>query len=175
MKIGLISDTHIARSGEIIPPQVETAFNNVDMILHAGDIWIPSALDELETIAPVIAAWGDDDMEHDLGEDPRMSSDRVLQIDGLTFWLVHEKPPYGHIVPRENKVFSRTPETDHVIPDIVVYGHTHKSRIEHYKGVMIVNPGSPTWPNNFPELGTVAILTLESGNHHVEIIDLKQI
>ena len=175
MKIGLISDTHIAKPHESIPPQVKTAFNGVDLILHAGDIWIPSALDELEVIAPVTAVWGDDDFDHDLGDDPRMSKERVFEIEDHTIWLVHEKPPYGHIVPRENRVFSRKPDNNHRVPDIVVYGHTHKSMLEKYKGVLIINPGSPTWPNNFPELGTVAILTLNSGDPEIEFIDLKQV
>ena len=72
MLIGLLSDTHIAFPSQPLPPQVLEAFRGVDLILHMGDVWIPSVLDELESIAPVIAAWGDDDMEADLGGDSRM-------------------------------------------------------------------------------------------------------
>jgi len=39
--IGLLSDTHIALPSEALPPQVKGAFSGVDLILHAGDIWIP--------------------------------------------------------------------------------------------------------------------------------------
>jgi len=56
--IGLISDTHIDYPSASLPPQVKEAFQGVDLILHAGDIWIPSVLDDLETVAPVMAAWG---------------------------------------------------------------------------------------------------------------------
>lgn len=173
MKIGLISDTHIATLEESIPQQIKTAFQGVDLILHAGDVWIPSVLDELETIAPVIAAWGDDDLENDLGNDPRMTKDMTLHIDGFTIWLLHVKPAYGIIVPRENRVFSRQPEITREIPDVVVYGHTHKVLVEKHKGTLIINPGSPNWPNHVPDLGTVAILTLESGKAEACIVPLE--
>jgi putative phosphoesterase len=173
MLIGLISDTHLANPGEELPGQIETAFEGVELILHAGDIWVPSALDQLESIAPVIAAWGDDDMEKDLGDDSRMLNERAVYIDGVTLWLVHEKPAFGTIVPRENRIFSRKVEPDREIPDAVIYGHTHKALIEKHKGVLVMNPGSPTWPNNFPELGTVGLLSINSGKVDARIIQLE--
>ncbi len=172
--IGLISDTHIATPDEKLPPQIAAAFDGVDLILHAGDIWVPSVLDELEAIAPVKAAWGDDDIEADLGGDDRMISDRVLSLGGITLWLTHIKPPYGYIVPRENRFASR-----HIIeelpdpPDVVVSGHTHSARIEDYKGVLLVNPGSATWPEYLPKLGTVALLTIDSGEVEARIVRLE--
>jgi putative phosphoesterase len=173
MLIGLISDTHIARPEENLPPQIAEVFKGVDLILHAGDIWIPSALDELEAVAPVTAAWGDDDFETDLGADPRMTGERTLYLDGITLWLMHEKPAYGHIVPRENRILSRPPDNPREIPDVVVYGHTHRALIERHKGVLIINPGSPTWPENFPRLGTVGLLTIESGKAEARIVSLE--
>jgi len=173
MLIGLISDTHLANPEEELPVQIEKAFEGVELILHAGDIWVPSALDQLETIAPVIAAWGDDDMEKDLGDDSRMLNERVVYIDGVALWLMHEKPAFGTIVPRENRIFSRNTEPEREIPDAVIYGHTHKALIEKYKGVLVINPGSPTWPNNFPELGTVGLLSIDSGKVDARIIQLE--
>src|SRR4030042_462407 len=172
MLIGLISDTHLAKPEEKLPSQIETAFKDVELILHAGDIWVPSALDQLGSIAPVMAAWGDDDMESDLGNDPRMVNERTIHIDGVTLWLMHEKPAFGTIVPRENRIFSRNKESEQEIPDAVIYGHTHRALIEKHKGVLVINPGSPTWPNNFPELGTVGLLSIDSGKIDVRIIQL---
>jgi putative phosphoesterase len=173
LKIGLISDTHIARPEESLPDEVKAIFRGVELILHAGDVWIPSVLDELEAIAPVTAAWGDDDITQDLGDDSRMTSEKVHSINGITLWLMHEKPAYGHIVPRENRIFARDPREKWDVPDVVVYGHTHKARIEYHQGVLIVNPGSPTWPNNVPEPGTVGILTIESGKVEAQILSLR--
>ncbi len=172
MLIGLISDTHLAKPEEELPFQIETAFKGVELILHAGDIWVPSALDQLESIAPVMAAWGDDDMESDLGGDPRMLNERTINIGGVNLWLVHEKPAFGAIVPRVNRIFSRNMEPEWEVPQAVIYGHTHKTLVENYKGVLVVNPGSPTWPNNFPELGTVGLLSIDSGKVDASIIQL---
>ena len=61
MKIGLISDTHIREPSERLHEKVREVFQGVDLILHAGDIYNPSVLDELERMAPVLAAAGDDD------------------------------------------------------------------------------------------------------------------
>ncbi len=171
--IGLLSDTHIAFPSETLPSQIRGAFTGVDLILHAGDIWIPSVLDELETIAPVMAAWGDDDMPADVGSDSRMMKGHSLLFDGVTLWLAHIKPRYGLLYPKEERYYpklnSEDPEDP---PDVVVFGHTHFATIEHYKDVLLVNPGSPTVPNYVPKLGTVALLTINSGEVEARIVPL---
>ena len=174
MLIGLISDTHIATPDEKLPVQIKTAFDGVDLILHAGDICVPSVLDELEEIAPVKAAWGDDDIEADLSGDGRMMKERTLVLAGKTLWLSHIKPPYGLIVPRENRFASRH-ITEKVAdpPDVVVFGLIHTPVIEHYQGVLLVNPGSATWPEYLPALGTVALLTIGSGGVEARIVQLE--
>lgn len=173
MLIGLISDTHIASLNEKLPLQVRTAFSGVDLILHAGDIWVPSVLDELESIAPVKAAWGDDDMEADLGGDSRMLKENSLSLDGFIVWVMHIKPPYGLISPRDGHFTSKAGGNNRGFPNLVVYGHTHSSSIERYKGVLLVNPGSATWPNYLPQLGTVALLNIKSTEIEARIVPLN--
>ena len=168
MLIGLISDTHIAFPYQILPHQVADAFRGVDLILHAGDIWIPSVLDELEVVAPVKAAWGDDDMEADLGDDTRMMKEDTLFLDGVTLRMTHVKPSYSLITPKEE---SSSSTEDH--PDVIVFGHTHFATIEHYKGVLLVNPGSATVPSYLPKLGNVALLSINSGKVTARILQLE--
>ena len=55
MRIGIISDTHNPNVGPEPPPEVLVAFRGVEAILHAGDIYVSSCLDWLESIAPVYA------------------------------------------------------------------------------------------------------------------------
>ncbi len=169
--IGLISDTHIGVPSETLPPQVKDALSSVDLILHAGDIWIPSVLDELESIAPVMAAWGDDDMEADIGDDCRMMKGHSLLLEGVTLWLTHIKPLYTLINPK-GEVFSPGPNPEDP-PDVVVFGHTHSAAIEHYKDVLLVSPGSATFPNYISKLGTVALLTISSGEVEARIVQLE--
>ena len=50
MKIGVISDTHIPERFEHIPEVVLEAFEQVDMVMHAGDLVSLAVLDELKSV-----------------------------------------------------------------------------------------------------------------------------
>jgi len=182
MLIGLLSDTHIAFRSQILPPQIKDVFRGVDLILHMGDVWIPDVLDELETIAPVLAARGDDDMDEDFGTDSRMEKRQVLHFDGVTLWAMHIKPRYGLIVPGSQPnsyggLFQRGQSTaqdePEDPPDVVLFGHSHFAEVENYKGVLLVNPGSPTMPSYIPKLGTVGLLSVSDGTAEARLIKLE--
>ena len=180
MLIGLLSDTHINWPDQPLPSDlIKKAFRGVDLILHAGDIWIPWVLDELETVAPVLAAQGDDDMEEDIGGDKRIAQKQTLSFEGVNLWVIHVKPRYGLINPNHAasyySTFNRNPLPQEPVdpPDVVVFGHSHYAEIENFKGTILVNPGSPTLPQYVPKLGTVGLLTLESGKAQVRIVPLE--
>jgi hypothetical protein len=168
MLIGLVSDTHVripgTRAGlstltaEVLPPQIMQVFQGVDLILHAGDIYTLPVLDELETVAPVLAAEGDDD-PFEVVNDPRIKHEQYITVDGITIWLSH----YGKWP--ENSLLKP--------PDVIVFGHSHRSIIENDDGILRVNPGSPTFPQYQFTLGTVGLLTIRSGKVEAEIIQLK--
>ena len=89
MKVGLISDTHNPSVGKIPPPEVAIAFQGVDAILHAGDIYVPACLDWLEAIAPVYAVELGADAH--FKEDPRVvDKRRVVHLEGHTIGLTHD-------------------------------------------------------------------------------------
>src|SRR4030042_7066215 len=92
MHIGLISDTHIPYDIRELPTQVKEVFRGVDLILHAGDIYLSSVLDELEEIAPVLAARGDDDLPSVNG---RVKEKHVLNFEGFSLWLIHSFPYFS--------------------------------------------------------------------------------
>src|SRR5579863_1376764 len=56
-RIGVISDTHIPEY-KALPEVVWTHFAGVELIIHAGDLSRLSVINELETIAPVVAVQG---------------------------------------------------------------------------------------------------------------------
>ena len=169
MRIGLLSDTHIPEAEKELPPQVMEAFRDVDLILHAGDIYITSVLDELENIAPVLAARGDDDYGNVLN-DKRVKSKHVLKLEGLTLWLIHEKRDFDMFTYQLSKNYQEQDKQD--LPDIVVFGHYHRTFLQHDRGVLLVNPGSPTFLNYRRGLGTVAILNIKSGEADAHIVQL---
>lgn len=170
MHIGLLSDTHIREAAQRLPPQVAEAFQGVDLILHAGDICVPSVLDELEHAAPVLAASGDDDYGAIL-TDSRVKPKHVLQFEGQTLWLVHDSSYYRSFKSRQAS--NPVGQTDLGVPDIVVFGHLHYSVAERHSGILFVNPGSPmSVSSHSARLGTVAILHIDSGKAQVDTLQL---
>ena len=158
MLIGLLSDTHIPDAVLSLPPQLKDVFRDVDLILHAGDIFVVDVLDELSSIAPVLAARGDSDYL-EIRQDKRVKERHILTIDGVTIWLCHD----GQL-PAD--------ETEN-LPDVIISGHTHWATVKNREGVLQVNPGSPTYPVYKCELGTVALLRVSAGKADAEIIQLK--
>ncbi len=164
VRIGLISDTHIPDHAKALPEQLKQVFRGVDLILHAGDIYIPSVLDELECLAPVLAAEGDDD-DWETTRDERVKEKQILTIDDVTIWLIHERP-----WPWPPFVLSKQVERR---PDVIVVGHTHSATLEKKGDVLLVNPGSATFPHYRHELGTVALLTINSSKAEAHIVQLQ--
>ncbi len=168
MLIGLVSDTHVrtrgsrASLGQLtaseLPPQVTEALRGVDLILHCGDIYTLPILDELETVAPVLVSEGDDD-PFEIVNDKRAKHEHFITVEAMTIWLSH----YG-LWPENSQ---KKP------PDIIVYGHSHRSAVENHNNTLRVNPGSPTFPRYQHTLGTVALLNIKSGKAEVEIVQLK--
>ncbi len=159
MLIGLISDTHIPDHVKELPQQLKQVFHGVDLILHAGDIYVTSVLDELECIAPVLAAEGDDDYGEVL-RDKRLKKEHILTVEGVTIWLCHQYEIWSWDK-QENP------------PDVIVFGHSHKALLENHGDILRVNPGSPTFPHYKHELGTVGLLTVNSGKAEAQIIQLQ--
>ena len=169
MRIGLLSDTHIPDVMGALPPVLTEAFRDVDLILHAGDIYVVSVLDELQRIAPVLAARGDDDYGDTLA-DERVKYEHVLQLDGLRLQLIHERPYRYMSVLWQSK--HSAGEEGYETPDIVVFGHEHRTVVQRLEGILFVNPGSPTFLHYHRGLGTVAILDIDSGEAQVRILHL---
>lgn len=167
MRIGLIADTHIPDVEDNIPDEIGRVFYGVDLILHAGDVYHHSVLDDLERIAPVLAARGDDDSAIDM--DRRMKEKHLLTIEGRTILLAHERPFAVRFpdMPPSLKFPPLKDQNGYDIsedpPDIYVFGHEHCTVLEQVKKTLYVNPGSPTYLNYRRGLGTVAILEISSG------------
>jgi len=170
--IGLLSDTHLLRVNEL-PVQIWEVFKDVDLILHAGDIYDLSILDELEHIAPVLAARGDEDLFQI--PDKRVKEAHLLTIGGLTLWLQH-RMPWGLLQllnsGLETEVVRRVSENCENIPDITVFGDTHSALLKHSGGILFINPGSPTLPHYINKNGTLAILKIIHGKAEGNLVQL---
>ena len=180
MRIGLISDTHIPTARPDLWPQVYDALRGVDLIMHGGDLHDTIVLDWLEELAPVMAVSGNGDyggwQRTEPPTDPRLRESRVLTLDGpqgqpLRIGLVHDLPlpeaPPQRTLEGLMKHFFGGPV------NVIVRGSTHAAEITTVKGVLIVNPGSPTFPNHRSlSLGTVGYLEIEDGRVRPSILQL---
>lgn len=184
MKIGLIADTHVP-SAEL-SPKVKQAFEGVELILHAGDIFIPACLDWLEGIAPVKAVEMSS-IGHFGGDSRVVFHTRVVEAEGHAIGMVHELaipgmsalevlpgaidksfPPNASLSDALKQVFGRP-------VDIVVFGLSHETLVEEHDGILFINPGSATWPHQRVKPGTVAILELTPRSRDVRIVDLSEL
>jgi hypothetical protein len=178
MRIGLLADTHIPEVAEKIPPELIETFRGVNLIIHAGDVYSSSVLDDLECIAPVIVARGDDD-DGDIRLDKRVKPKQILNMEGQKLLVVHERP-FTLRFPEEPFSLMFPPWQDKMVaehgndglPDIYIFGHEHHPVVEHVENILFINPGSPTFLNYHRGLGTVAILDINSGEANVRIVQL---
>src|SRR3989442_1471393 len=80
--IGIISDTH-----GLVRPEVAEAFSGVDLILHAGDIGTTEVMEELRSIAPIMAVRGNNDKGTWANA---ISETEVVQIGSVRIYMLHD-------------------------------------------------------------------------------------
>jgi putative phosphoesterase len=161
--VGLISDTHIPVRAKSIPKEVFRIFENVDFIVHAGDLVQLSVIDELEQLAPVLAVCGNMDGPEIRGKLPRINSLKILD------WKIGVMHNPGALF-GTGKMRGIAKQNGF---NVLVYGHTHNSGIRWEGDTLFINPGSPTNPiPPFITKPTVALLKVMKEKIAPEIIQL---
>lgn len=152
-RIGLISDTH-----GLVRPDVFSALESVDLILHAGDVG-DGVLEELAAIAPIEAVYGNTDAT----DDPRLRQSIERTIGGLRVHVSH-----GHELgsPNPERLLAKYDA------DVIVYGHTHQQKVVESNGRLVVNPGA-AGARRFKLMPSVGLLTIERRMASVRIIELQ--
>jgi uncharacterized protein len=151
--VGLISDTH-----GLVRPDVVGALEGVELILHAGDVG-EGVLDELATIAPIEAVYGNTDPT----DDPRLRQSIERTIGGLRVHVSH-----GH------ELGSPTPEKllAKYDADVIVYGHTHQQKVVQVGERLVVNPGA-AGARRFKLKPSIGVLTIADGRAEIRIVELE--
>jgi predicted phosphodiesterase len=98
-----------------------------------------------------------------------------LELGGLTLWLIHD--PFGWYVPSSSNLYSMRERNRQGMavpgyPDVIVFGHEHSPSVKCSDGILFVNSGSPTFLDYRKGLGTVAILTIDSGQADAHVVRL---
>lgn len=147
-RIGIISDTHIPQFKQL-PEAIWTHFAEVELIIHAGDLSRLKVINELETIAPVVAVQGNVEEEEVVRTLPIK---RELLVGGLRIGVVHI---LGNT---QNRV--RVARQEFPTARCVVFGHSHTPYNQEHDGQLLFNPGSATDRRRQPTC-SLGLLTID--------------
>ena len=131
-KIGVLSDTHIPHFKQL-PRVIWQHFAGVEQIIHAGDLSILSVIDELETIAPVVAVQGNIEEEEVV---LKLPIKREIMVGNCRIGIVH--------ILGDAKTHARVARQEFPDARVVVFGHSHIPWNQEHDGQLLFNPGSAT-------------------------------
>ena len=150
-KIGVISDTH-----GLLREQVVTALQDVDTIIHAGDIGSLEILEALRQLAPVVAVRGNMD---GYGWAQDLPETEMVALGQVYIYVLHDLFKLD-IDPHASGV------------QAVISGHTHMPAAKTKDGVLFLNPGSAGYRrHNRPT--TIAHLQINGKSVQSEFIHLQ--
>jgi putative phosphoesterase len=147
MLIGVISDTHIPERALKIPEPVFKAFEDVEVIFHAGDLVSMDVLHELENLAPTLCVQGNVDRMCGL----KLPKQEIVTIEGIKIGIDH-----GEVYPRGDTLQLKYIGMEMGV-DVLITGHTHTSFIKEVGNILLLNPGSPT----VPRMSDPSVMVLE--------------
>jgi uncharacterized protein len=147
--LAIVSDSH-----GLLRDSVRAALQDVDLIIHAGDLGSRGVLERLEAVAPVIAVRGNVDEE--LTDLPLT---QAVSVNDHLIYVLHD---LGQL------------DLDPAIAGIemVVHGHSHQPRIERRRDVLYVNPGS-IGPRRFRLPIAMAKVRFDRQELEVRLIDFN--
>ncbi|HSM24379.1 MAG TPA: metallophosphoesterase [Anaerolineaceae bacterium] len=183
VRIGVLSDTHIPDRVRELHPEVIPTFTqqNVDLIIHAGDICTPKVIMELEEIAPVLAVRGN----RDFWLMKKLPDQETITINGVKIFVTHgqgnilsyvlDKIPnfiFGYRFERFfRKILPRSKDFD-----LFIFGHSHRVENKWIEGKLFFNPGSASEPGvdkAGPSIGLIEIWN--EGRIEAQIIRLENL
>jgi len=151
IRVGLISDTHGMVRDETI-----AALAGCRHILHAGDVDTPDVLLKLRKLAPVTVVRGNNDRGSWAESIPPFE---VVEVGGVQVYIRHDEAELD-VDPRAAGF------------QVMMFGHSHKPRVETRDGILFVNPGS-AGPRRFKLPVAVGELLIAGGRVDARIITLS--
>lgn len=152
MKLAIISDTH-----RLLRPELLTQLENVELVLHAGDIGSIKVLTELKEVIPTLAVIGNVDVKPWSKTIPDVI-EKV--IDGVKIKMIHD--------PEQIPDSWFNDDTD-----IIIYGHTHKPLETKRGNTLLLNPGS-IGPKRFNLPISFILMEIKEGKFTYEWVNLEE-
>ena len=130
MKLGVIADTHLTQATRELEELMAGPFQDVQMILHAGDITELTVL-EIFGQKEVRAVCGNMDSP---AVRRALPTQCIIQAGKFTIGLIHGWGGPQGMEERIRRQFDGV--------DCIVYGHTHTPSQAKHAGVLFFNPGA---------------------------------
>ncbi len=151
--IAVLADTHMPRGSRRLPERCVEAIGAAEAVVHAGDFFAVSALEQVRALCPVVHAVHGNVDEAQL----QRSLPAVLEIElnGRIVAVTHDAGPAKGRLARLRRRFPAA--------SAVVFGHSHLPLHEVDGDFQIFNPGSPTERRRAPRASMGLLEARESG------------
>lgn len=122
------------RGSRRLPERCVELIAGAEAVIHAGDFFAASALEEVEALCPVVHAVHGNVDEELLRR--RLPAELEVEVEQRTVAITHDAGPAKGRLARLRRRFPNA--------EAVVFGHSHLPLHEAADGFQIFNPGSPT-------------------------------
>ncbi len=159
MKVLIVSDTHRNEDNLI---KVLDREKNLDLLIHCGDV--EGSEYEIEQYAgcKTIFVAGNNDYFS------RLPREIEIQLEDYKVWITHGHNYYVNTNPEYIKKEAKARDMS-----IVMYGHTHRPVAEKSENLLVINPGSLTYPRQEGRRPSYAVLEIENSKiNRLEILYL---
>lgn len=156
MRIMIVSDTHGRHAGLDAALEQE---GRIDMLLHLGDVEGDEYYIEAMAECPVHMIAGNNDSFSYL------SKEKEIKIGKYRVFMTHG---HGYYVSMNTQRLRQEAKARGV--DIVMFGHTHKPYIDKKEDLIVINPGSLSYPRQEGRQETYIMMEIDSfGNANFEL------
>lgn len=161
MKILIISDTHGNQDNFDKVIEIE---KDIDMLVHLGDLQGADAYISLKTKCPCYMVAGNNDF-HTI-----LKKELFVDIPGHRLMLTHGHYYYVNYGYERLVIGAKANGSD-----IVMFGHTHKPYEAIMDDVLVLNPGSLSYPRQEGRIPTYMIMNVENdGKYEVNLKFLEK-
>ena len=161
-KILLLSDTH-----NFLDQKIKTYAGQADEIWHAGDIGEISLIDELESIKPVRAVYGNIDNHMIRQQIPEILN---FNCEGVDVLMIHIAGNPGSYNLRAEQLIQKNQ------PKLFICGHSHILKVmpDRKLDLLHMNPGA-VGKHGFHKVRTMLRFTIDQSKiDNLEVIEMKR-
>lgn len=151
--IAVLADTHMPRGARRLPERCVELITAADAVIHAGDFFGLSALEEIRKLCPTIHAVHGNVDEELLRR--LLPTEAEVVVGRRTVAITHDAGPAKGRLARLARRFPAA--------DAVVFGHSHLPLHEEEDGFQIFNPGSPTERRRAPHPSMGLLISRRNG------------